>query len=181
MHNQFASKGKPLMKILGNVIGITALIFFFLSYQVRDKKKLLYMQIAATVLTCLQYLLVGAYSGFALNVVCLARNIVYYFKEKKNITSPALPIVFAVLMAVVSIFSWDGYFSLFIISALIMNTLALGFLKADGVRKSVLVTSPLVIVYNAVTGAYSGVLNESVVIVSSVIGLIRFAKAKNDK
>jgi len=62
------------MEILGHVIGFIALALFVWSYQLHEKKKLIVVQTVGTALMCLQYILIGAYSGFALNIVCLIRN-----------------------------------------------------------------------------------------------------------
>ncbi len=169
-----------MMTLTGNIIGALAIIFFFWSYQVKDKAKLIFVQSGATLLTCIQYLLVGGYSGFALNIVCLIRNVFFFLMDKKQAKSPLIPIIFACILPIVSIFSWDGWISLFVIGGLTINTLCLGLGTAQDVRKSILLTSPMVIVYNIATQAYAGIVNETIVIISAVIGLIRFAKSRSN-
>lgn len=168
------------MELLGHIIGFVALIFFFASYQIREKKLLLAAQTGATILICLQYLLIGAYSGFALNVVCLIRNFVYFSPAKKLLRGWLFPLLFAATIPVVSLWSWDGYHSLFIITALMINTVCLGVCTPQSLRKSILLTSTLVILYNVISGSVSGVANEAVAILSSIIGLVRFRKSKGD-
>lgn len=45
-------------------------------------------------------------------------------------------------------------------------------------RKSILVTSPLVLVYNIFARSVPGVFNETIALVSSIIGIIRHVKNK---
>ena len=52
------------MEMIGHILGVIAIGLFFLSYQIFEKKNLLIVQTLATTLLCLQYLLIGAYSGF---------------------------------------------------------------------------------------------------------------------
>ena len=59
------------MAAIGHILGVIAIIMFFISYQIHDKKKLIIVQSIATGLMTVQYLFIGAFSGFALNVVCL--------------------------------------------------------------------------------------------------------------
>ena len=170
-----------VMETLGHIIGIVAVGVFFLSYQIFDKKKLLLVQTLATALMGLQYILIGAYSGFGLNVVCMIRNVLYYHRDKKILSGLWLPIVLAAVMAGVSLFSWDGYHSLFIILGMMINTVCMGVCNSQNLRKSILITCPLVFVYNLVEKSYGGLVSETLSFISGVIGIIRYKKAHQSK
>lgn len=165
------------MQLLGHSIGAVSIGLFFLSYQVFDKKKLLFVQTLATTLLCLQYILIGAYSGFGLNIVCIIRNVLYYHRDKKFLSGLWLPISLSALMVVVSLFSWDGYYSLFIIFGLAINTVCMGICNSQNLRKSILITCPLILIYNIFSGSYSGIISESISICSALIGIFRYRKA----
>lgn len=166
------------MRGIGHCIGFVAVVLFFLSYQVSDKKKLLFVQTLATTLICIQYILIGAYSGFALNIVCVIRNLLYYYRGQKKKTGYGLPVFLALVIAAVSLFSWDGYYSLFIVLGLMINTVCMGVCDAQNLRKSVLFTCLLVLIYNIFALSYSGIISESVSLVSAAIGVIRYRKQK---
>ena len=166
------------MEQIGHILGFIAIGVFFLSYQIYDKKKLLLMQSIATGILSVQYLLLGAWSGFGLNLVCLLRNFFFYHRDKKCFSWKFWPVIFALLMAAASLFSWDGWHSLFIILGLMINTLCMGFLNSQGLRKSILLTCPMIIVYNAFEMSVAGIINESISIISAVIGILRFRKKK---
>jgi len=165
------------MKIIGHILGLIAIGLFFLSYQVFDKKKLLIVQTLATAMLCLQYIFIGAYSGFGLNVVCIIRNILFYHRDKKPLSGMWLPIALALIMAAVSLFSWDGYHSLLIIVGLMINTVCMGVLDSQRLRKSILITCPMILAYDAFAASYSGMISETMSIISAVIGIIRYKKA----
>ena len=166
-----------MMETIGHIIGVVAIGLFFLSYQIFDKKKLLLVQTLATAMLCLQYILIGAYSGFGLNIVCITRNVLYYHRDKKILSGSWLPIALACVMAVVSLFSWDGYHSLFIILGLIINTVCMGVCDSQNLRKSILITCPLVFVYNLFAGSVSGAVSETISWISAIIGIIRYKKS----
>ena len=169
------------MEILGHVIGFIAILFYFWSYQIHDKRKLIAVQTVATALMCLQYILLGAYSGFALNIICIIRNFFFYYRDKKGVSGYFLPIFFACIMAVVSLFSWDGLYSLLIISGLMINTVCMGVCNAQNLRKSVIFTCALIIAYNAFSFAIMGIVSESISIISAVIGIVRYSRAEKEK
>ena len=145
-------------EIIGHIIGIIGVIVICLSYQTRNKNTLLVVQTVAVVLMCVQYLLIGAYSGFGLNVVCVIRNMVFYHRDKKILSSPVIPFIFSLILGVVSIFSWDGIHSLFIIAGLMINTVCLGLMNPQNLRKSLLLTCSLVLIYNIIEIFFFGLL-----------------------
>ena len=57
-----------------------------------------------------------------------------------------------------------------------INTLCLSFTDPQKIRWSILVTSPMVLIYDAFVSSFGGVIYESVVIISSIIGIIRYRK-----
>lgn len=171
-----------MVKIIGHIIGFCSIALFCLSVQANDKRKIIVIQTVATMGNCLQYLLIGAYSGFLLNVVCVVRNLIFANKDKKAFSGRWIPYAMSGVMAVMSAFSWEGYHSLFIIVGLIVNTVCMGVLDdAQAFRRSTLISCPLVLIYNIFAGSYSGILNESISIGSSIVGIIRFDRAKGGK
>ena len=161
-------------QFIGQALGILATIITVISYQMNTKKSLLLVQTAATTCTCLAYFFLGAASGFALNVVCIIRNIVFYFQKDSGKVHTISSLLLAGAMVVLGALSWQGPMSLLVIIALAANTLFLSFPNIQNLRKSILVTSTMVLIYNAYYSVWGGVVNEMVVIVSSAIGLYRY-------
>lgn len=164
------------METAGHIIGFCALILIFLSYQLHDKKKLLLIQTVSTTLVCIQYILIGAYSGFALNIVCIIRNIIFYNRDKKFFSSLFFPIFFACVIPLISLLSWDGYYSIFIVIGLMINTICLGICSPQNLRIASLLCCTLIIIYNICARSYSGIVNETITIISSIIGIIRYIR-----
>ena len=59
---------------VGQILGIIAIILGFISYQVKTQKQLLFMQTSVAAVFGVHYLLIGAYSGMAMNAVGIVRN-----------------------------------------------------------------------------------------------------------
>lgn len=160
--------------LIGQFLGIVAVVLGFLSYQMKTSKKLLVVQTVTCAVFCIHYMMIGAISAFVLNAVGIVRNIVYANRDKKIFSYEFYPVFFAVIMGVMGILSWQDMFSLFIILGLIINTLCLYLKNSQSIRKSILVTSPLVLIYDVFAGSIGGIIYESAAIISSVIGIIRY-------
>ena len=163
----------------GQTLGIIATILTFFSYQTNSKRLLLTIQTAATLCTCLSFLFLGANTGFALNLVCIARNVTFYFQKEDSKFRYAAAILFAVLMAGLGAVTWQGWISLLIILALAVNTLFIAFATSQQLRKSILLTSSMVLLYNVFVWSIGGIANEGLSIVSSIIGILRYRKSKS--
>ena len=132
------------INITGQAFGVIAIFLGFLSYQMKTSKKLLTVHTAVCAVFAIHYLLIGALPACVLNATGVIRNIVYYKKPSK-----AAPVVFTVIMAILGAFSWQNIYSLLIIAGLMINTFCMSFKNPQNVRKSILVSSPLVLIsYN---------------------------------
>ena len=168
-------------QFIGQALGILATVITVISYQMNTKRSLLLVQTTATACTCLAYLFLGAASGFTLNIVCIIRNIVFYFQKDSGKIHTVSALVLAAAMVAVGALSWQGPVSLLIIVALAANTVFMSFGKPQLLRQSVLGTSSMILLYNIFVFSIGGIANEGLSIVSSAVGIVRFRKesAKN--
>ena len=163
-------------EIIGQVFGILGAVLTVLTYQMNTNRALLATLSGAIVCAILGYLFLGAWSGFALNIVALLRNICFGIQKPGSLVSRITTLVFAVAMCVVGAFAWQGPISLLIIVALAINTVCMSLGNPQLLRKSILLTSSMIFVYNIVVFTVGGMLNELIAIVSSIIGIWRFRK-----
>ena len=165
---------QDFLTLIGHIFGFISVGLFFYSYQRTQKRKLMIIQTVATALSCIQYLLIGAFSGFALNIVCIIRNFIFYYRDKKHHSGWLSPILLSLCIAVASIFSWEGIHSLLITVGLVVNTMCMGLLDARSFRKTILISSSLILIYNIFAFSYSGMLSETISLISVIIGIIRY-------
>lgn len=162
------------MDIFIQIIGIVAMIFSVFSFQMNKHKHIMIMQIAATSFFGLQYFLLGAYTGMAVDIVATIRGIVFYNKDKKWASSNIWIGVFVALFIISGIFTWNGPSSLLMTAAMVLNTFSFSFTKPKLVRPTILVSSPMVLIYDILTGSIGGIINEVCVEISSIVGLLRY-------
>ena len=162
--------------LIGQALGVLAVVLGFVTYQVRTQRMLLLVQILTTFVFVIHYLLIGAISGMALNAVAMIRNIIYARRDLKIFSGKFWPIAFAVIMGIMGLLSWQDWYSIFVVLGLAINSVCMAFKNPQSIRKSILVTSPLVLIYNVLTISVGGIIYESVAIVSSLVGIVRFRK-----
>jgi hypothetical protein len=165
------------MELIAQILGLVGVLFTVLTYQMNTNQKVLLTQGASAVCFFLNYLLLGAYPGAALNLVAVARNYTFGHRDKKFLSGYHVPILFALAMALCGALTWQGPASLLVIVALILNTLALGTGKPMLLRWSILITSPMVLAYNCIVFSLGGILNESLAIASAIVGIVRYRRA----
>ena len=169
-----------ISQIIGQILGFVAVVLGIVSYQVKSAKQLLFFQGLTCAVFSAHYLLLGAIPGAILNCIGIVRNIVYYHKDKKFYNPKVFPVVFAVIMLFAGWRLSNGLHSIFIIAGLVINTLCLSFKSAQNVRKSILVTCPMVIIYDIFEHSYGGVIYESFAMISAIVGIIRYKKNKTE-
>ncbi len=164
------------MMILGQILGFVAVVLGFVSYQVKTAGKLLVIHTVTCLVFTLHYFLLGATPAGVLNLVGTVRNIVYRYKGGNRYADKYAPCVFAVIMLILGVLSWEGVHSVLVVAGLVINTVCMSFKDPQNIRKSILVTSPMVLAYDAFELSVGGMIYESVVIVSSVIGIFRYRR-----
>ena len=166
-------------ELIGQIIGVVATAITAISYQANTKKALLFIQTLATTATCISYLFLDASAGFALNIVCIIRNLFFYFQKEGTKGIYASTAVFMTSMAILGAFSWQGPISLLIIVALVINTFFLSLGKPQILKYSILLTSGMILIYNINVFTIGGIFNESISIISAIVGVIRFKIKKH--
>lgn len=164
------------VELIGQFLGIVAVILGFVTYQMKSPKALLIVNLITCGVFCVHYLLIGAISGAVMNGIGILRNLVYTNRDKKVFSSPVWPFVFAAVMLVAGLVTWQDWRSVLMVCALVLNSMALSLKNAQHIRWSLMITCPLVLIYDVLVHSYGGMVYEGMSIVSALIGIIRFRK-----
>ena len=116
-----------------------------------------------------------------MNIVSVIRNYVFYLLEQKGKKpKQSLVITFAIIIGAIgvltSIFSKEGLYFILMVVALMIRSYTIAFSNPNHIRIGILITSPMIIIYNFYLLAFGGIVYEAVVVISSIIGFIRFRK-----
>lgn len=168
-------------ELWGQILGIVATLIITSAYQANTKKGLLMIQTPGIAVLCVSYLLLGASSGFALNVVCVLRNLGCFFVKEKTKLYYVMTGVLMVAMGVMGFLSWESYISLILIVALVANTFFIALGKPQILRYSIVITSTMCLIYNIVVFSVGGILLEAISVISALVGSIRYLIANRKK
>ena len=163
-------------EIIGQIVSIIAVALFAISYQVKQQKHIIIIQTFGTICWCISYYFIGAMSGFAVNIISIIRNISMLFIKPRTRLSYISTAVLVVAMGVAATLSWEGPRTIIIAVSLIANTIFFSFGDPQLLRKSVIFTSSGFLAYNIISMLSGGIISESMSIISSIIGVIRFRK-----
>lgn len=164
------------MFLLAQCIGIIGILCFFLSFQIKSNTKLFIIQSVGNAAFGVQMLLLGGYSGAFNMVIFITRNMMLTkYKDWKWIRWKGWVVILCSLNLAVCLWTWDGWISIvpFII-AVAANT-SMWTNNAAIIRMAnMCVMSPLWIIYDIAVGAYTGIINEVLIISSVLISLYRY-------
>jgi len=180
---------KPV-EVVAQCIGIVAMLFNILSYQSKNQKTLIALQLFGSALFSLNYLLLGATVGGILNILSAVRAIVFLFKDRLKADKTAWFVAFIVSYVLVYILSFTVFgkeptaFNLIIeilpVIAMLLITIGYRLKNAAAVRRCALISSPAWLTYNIAVFSLGGIICEIFTLISILVGILRHDKKAKD-
>ena len=163
-----------MLETIGQILGIVAVVFGFVSYQMKTAKGILICQLTTSLIFAAHYYFIGdALTAVALNLLGALKCVIYLFREKRGGKSIYEPIIFTACTIVTSALTWQGWYTLLIMIGLITDTVSLALSNPQKTRYCMLLKAPLCGIYNGIVLSVGGVIYESAVLISSVTGIIK--------
>lgn len=166
------------MNIAAQVVGIFGIVFSLLSFQLKKRKHIMLFQMTASLMFSAQLFMVGAITGGCLDLISFIRTLIFANNSKKWASSKWWLFGFIVVMIATGMLTWKDWWSVLPIMGSVLSTVALWMKRERNIRLVSLAVGPCWMVYNIVTGAYTGALSEVIAMTSIVIGLIRHDRKK---
>ena len=169
--------------IFVQAIGFAGVLFFIISFQIKSNKKLFVMQLLGSAMFCLQFFLMGAYSGMVSLLAIIARNaLLTKLRDWPWVAQKKTMIAFLVICVGCVALTWQGPLSLLPLWAMAGTTAAYWTDNAQKIRLGILVFDvPGWLIYDLIIGSWGGVLNELITLASVIISIRRYGwKAMND-
>lgn len=171
--------------ITSQVFAVIMYVLLAFTYYFKDRKKILVFNFLSILANSVEFILLGAYPGLAMNGVAILRDAIFIIDENRSTKKDKVTIkdVFVLLFLfeisiVLSIFTFDGIFSLFAMGATMIFTYSI-WQKNTKVYK---LLGPFVslcwIVYKIYIKSIFGIILESVLLISTIIGYILEIKNK---
>jgi len=110
----------------------------------------------------------------ALNVVSMARSAIFYYRlDHTWARYTAWPIIFIAIVWASSLLTWAGWVSILPALGMTLGTLALWSKETKHTRLLILAGRPLWLSYNIAVFSLPGIITETVLICSSLVGMWR--------
>ena len=87
--------GAQIQHIVGQCLGGIAVVFGFFSFQQKTPKRILTFEIITSAVFASHYLLLNAFTGVAMNMLCVVQCVAYYLRDKRQSRNAFLPLLFA--------------------------------------------------------------------------------------
>ncbi|MBQ4086216.1 MAG: YgjV family protein [Clostridia bacterium] len=161
------------MHIPALITGVAAVVFFLLSYQQKTRRRIITFNVLSRTLYVLQYLLLHAFEGAALDILGMLSSLLAQRKNTPWIRRH-IRIVFLganLLTVAVGLLLYENVFSLFPIAGVVLHTSAFWMDEERKIRLVSLLGSPFWLVYNLVSGAYGSAAGDLLTIGSICIAI----------
>ena len=165
--------------IISQVCVVITYLFLALSYYAKSRKVVLLLSFLSLIANGATYVLLNAYSGFAMCVIAFVRNIIFMIDEKKNGQRDNInkkDIIILILLYTASIlsaiFTFDGWLSLLSVIATMLYTYSVWQKKTKVYKFLGMPIGVLWILYNSYVKSILGVILEAVLLVCSTTGYI---------
>ena len=164
--------------MLSTIFGVLGMATTVLIYQQKTRKGLILSKLLSDVIWFLYYICLSAYSGAAIAVIGMIRELVFINRQKNWAKHPIWLVFFLVLSFVSAIITWKNIYSILpcIASAISVISFWIGNPKLS--RKLSYPISACMLTYNVTCVAVIGVINEIFTVISSIIGTIRLDRKK---
>ncbi len=169
---------------IAQAIGIVAMAMNILSYQMKQKRGIITMQLFGTMLFSVSFLMLGAYTGGLLNFLGMVRSVVFLSGEKVKAKHPLWLVGFeaayvASFVLTFAVFGKEPTAANIILEFLPlvgMTATTISFRMSEGkhIRALGLVSSPSWLVYNIFNRAVGGSICEIVSLASIIVGMLRY-------
>ena len=171
--------------ILSQVFIIISYILLAFTYQTKNRKNILIFNFGSLIMTGLSYIFLSAYSGLAMVGVAIIRNIIFIIDEKKNGKSNKNSTKDYVILAILymisiafAIITYNGILSMMSVAATMLYTFSVWQKNTKVYKLLGMPIEAIWIIYNVYIFSIFGIILESVLAVSTVVGYIREKNGK---
>ncbi len=166
-----------LTYILSQVFVLIAVLFFCSTYFTKNRTVILICRIFCAMSYVVVYILLGAYTGVAINVISVMQIIVFYFFNKKDKHVPLyLFIIFEAMYFAASVITWSGWVSVLMMVGSMVDFYTIWQTDIKVYRLVGVLPSVLFIGYDIAYRSYVSVGFDAVVLIIKIISVINIFK-----
>ncbi len=166
---------------LAQIIGFGGTALTIIAYQQSKRKNILLCTVISASLFTVHFILLGAYTGAVMNFFAGLRSLVFMNNTKPWAKSKIWVGVFMVIYTVACIVTWDKWYSVLPLIAMLLTTVSNWLQSERKIRFLTFPNSPCWLVYNILNNSVAGIITEIFVMSSLIIAIIRYDLIKPKK
>ncbi len=179
------------IELIAQIIGFAGMAMNCLSYQAKSKRTLILIQLFGALFFVIHFGMLGAVMGCMLNLIATGRSLLFAYPEKTHANHPAWLALFIAIYASTYVLTFTVFEEPVTLPNLLLqilppiamtfSTVSFRTKNAGTVRKLCLCCSPLWLIYNIFNFSISGILTETISIISIVTGMIRLDRKSQNQ
>lgn len=163
--------------LLSQFFSIINYATLIISYQIKDNKKILIYSSIGCFFSALSFYLLNAYSGCAMALLAVLRNILFIIDKKHHKRRNIYTLMFILISLLVrTYFTYDGIFSLLPVIATLLYTISVWIDDINIYRRLGIPTEMFWLSYHIYLKSIVGVIFETILFISVIIGFLRMKK-----
>ena len=166
------------MYVASLIAGLSAVALYLLCFQLKSAKKIIGCKLVSSILYVLQYILLFAFVGAAMDAAAIVTSALAYNKDRPFIRKYKYPIIIITSISIIAVglLLYENIFSLLPIAGVLFESAA-GWMKNEKrIRIVSLFAVPFWLVYNFITKAYGSAIGSFLALISIVSALIRYSR-----
>lgn len=168
-----------MTNIIAQLIGFIGYAFLLTAFQFKDKKKVLILLLLSAFIRSIHFYMIGALTGFSLTALDFILLLVLNINENKKLKLE-IPIatITVIIYTAIGILTYTDITSILIVCASTLSIIVLLFCETKYYRMAQFIISPSWWTYNLINGSIAGILTETVITSSAIIGYLRLDRKK---
>lgn len=165
--------------IISQIFTILTYGLLAISYYGKSRKNVLIISFLSVAANTIAYILLNAYTGVAMCIVALIRNIIFLIDERRNgkretinKTDIIILTVLYTISIISAVFTYDGFFSLLSVLATLVYTFSVWQKKTNVYKLLGIVVGFLWIWYNIYIMSIVGIILETILLICSTTGYL---------
>lgn len=167
--------------IVSQIFSLLCFTCFGITFFSKNQKHIRFLGILMNIFQAISYMFLGATSGYAMLIIATLRNVVFYKLNKQDYTMSYKLLLGALLLIIcaVGMLSYTDIFSLLPVFAIILYSIGV-WQKSPKIYKGLSIPNCLLwIIYNISVASVVASIDETVMLILSVVGFYKEVKDNN--
>lgn len=168
-----------MLDSVAQILGFFAVASFLFSYLQKQRRHIILCNVASRVLYIIQYLLLGAYSGAALDVMGACSSVLAERKHLPQIKKHEKLWFYSINALMIAVGSWIAWFrgsvwDLLPVAGVLLHTGAFWISDERVIRRISFLGSPFWLAYNLLSRAYGSAVGDLLTMLSILLAMLRY-------